>query len=140
MPEDVPHPVAETVPEVGDDVVGGMTVGAGVAAVFDQGHFRPGVSEDMIAFEIDGAVQSSRSHAGHDRASTPDRYEGSVRLARAPRRGPFRTDHLTRSLQASSQRETPAAGSLRRCPEAFECSTERNTILAKQIPNEAVRS
>ena len=45
----IPHPVTKAVAEVGDDLVCGVAVLAGVAAVLEEGEIRGGTTEDVIA-------------------------------------------------------------------------------------------
>ena len=61
MPEDVPHPAPETITQLCDHLVRGVTVPAGITAVLDERHLRPGISEDVIAFGIHRRMQPIRS-------------------------------------------------------------------------------
>jgi hypothetical protein len=59
-------PIAEPIPQVGDDFMRGVTVGAGVAAVLDQRHFRAGISQDMIAPDVYGTIEPGGSYMSHE--------------------------------------------------------------------------
>jgi hypothetical protein len=56
MPEDVPHPVAKSASQASNDLMYGMTVAAGVAAILDQGHFGIWTSQDVIAADVNRRI------------------------------------------------------------------------------------
>jgi hypothetical protein len=56
MPKDVPQSLSKSVPEVRDNFMHGVTAGAGVAAILDQGHVGLGISQDVIAADIDRTI------------------------------------------------------------------------------------
>jgi hypothetical protein len=70
MPEDVPHPIPEPVSEIGNHFMRGVTIRAAVAAVLDQRQFRLGISQDMIAPYVDGAIEPGWSCMCHEGFST----------------------------------------------------------------------
>jgi hypothetical protein len=65
MPKHVSHSVAEPIAQPRNDFVRGMAIGAGIAAVLDEGHVGIGVSEDMIPPFINRAIQSGGSCMRH---------------------------------------------------------------------------
>ena len=65
MPEHVPHPVPESVAQIRNDFMHGMTVTACIAAVLNQGDWSVGVAQDMIASIVDHAIQFHRSCMNH---------------------------------------------------------------------------
>ena len=67
LAEDVAQALAEAVAEIGDDRMGGVAIGTGVAAVFDEGDRRLGRPEDVVAAGIDRAVEAGRQGVGHRR-------------------------------------------------------------------------
>ena len=65
----VPHPVAELVTKMTDDLVRGMTVGAEIAAVLDQRNLGVVRAEDVIVQRVYRRVQSGRAGLLHGHAS-----------------------------------------------------------------------
>jgi hypothetical protein len=49
MPIHIPHPVTRPVAKIGDDLVRGVAVFTGVAAVLEEGKIRLGATQDVIA-------------------------------------------------------------------------------------------
>ncbi|MNC89618.1 hypothetical protein D3C83_55820 [compost metagenome] len=69
MTKYVAHPLAETIAQVGDDLVRSTAVRAVVAAVFEKRDVRPGLPQAMIARPVDGTVQPARLRMDHVRLS-----------------------------------------------------------------------
>jgi hypothetical protein len=65
MPKHVSHSIAEPIAQPRNDFVRGMALGAGIAAVLDEGHVGMGVSEDVIPCAIDRAIQFRRVWVSH---------------------------------------------------------------------------
>ena len=65
MPEHVPHAVPESVAQVGNDFMHGMTVTAGITAVLNQGDGSVDVAQDVIAPIVDRAIQLHWSCMNH---------------------------------------------------------------------------
>ena len=65
MPKHVSHSISEAIAQSCNDFMRSMAIGAGIAAVLDEGHVGMGVSEDVIPCVIDRAIQLRRVCMGH---------------------------------------------------------------------------
>jgi hypothetical protein len=66
MAKQVPHSLVEPAAELLDDLMNRVTVRARIAAVLDQGHFRIGRPEYVIAGHIDHRIEMGRFRVSHD--------------------------------------------------------------------------
>ncbi len=58
MAKDVPHPVAQLIPDPCDAAVRGAAVGARVATVLDERHRSADRTQDMVVGPVDGAIEA----------------------------------------------------------------------------------
>lgn len=65
VPKHVAHPLAEPVPQPLDDLVNRMTASAGIAAVLDEGHFRVGRPQNVIAAQVNRRFKHLRHRIYH---------------------------------------------------------------------------
>ena len=90
MAKDVAHPIAEAIPQIGDNFMRSVTGTARVVAILDKGQFRLRSSQNMIALDVDRRAKPGGSTVCHKkrreayRSAVNTRCSSATRISGAP--------------------------------------------------------